>query len=268
MRQLEGAADCTSLRPMRTKRAAAPHRLLRQTRPLPAAAAVFQALREDILSLKLAPGSDLSRSDLQRRFGVSSTPVRDALMKLEEIGLVDVYPQSRTTVSLIDVARARHAQFLRRSVELEVVHTLASAGNPVLVRALRGIVTAQRRFAAAGDFARFDEADLKFHQTMYGAAGAGELWDLVKRQSVHLDRIRRLHLPLAGKAAQIVQEHAKIVSAIARREPLRAQAHLREHLSKSLAFSDELRLRAPAYFRPVDADQLEPSGADILRPRA
>ena len=70
-----------------------------------AASRVFEQLRHMIVSLTLAPGTALSRSALQKEFGLSSTPIRDALMRLEEAGLVEVFPQSRTIVSLIDVPR-------------------------------------------------------------------------------------------------------------------------------------------------------------------
>ena len=68
-----------------------------------AAGQVYEQLRDMILSLMLKPGTVLSRADLQRQFGLSSTPIRDALMRLEEAGLVEVFPQSGTLVSLIDV---------------------------------------------------------------------------------------------------------------------------------------------------------------------
>lgn len=213
-----------------------------------AALFVFEQLRETILSLKLAPAAVLSRLELQRQFGVSSTPVRDALMKLEQIGLVDVFPQSGTRVSLISIALARQEQFLRRSVELEVVHALASGQHREIVHELRASLAEQRDYAKTGDFERFNEADLKFHQLMYAAAGASRLWDLVRRQSVHIDRIRRLHLPVAGKAGQIIQDHSGILKAMTERDPDRAQSLLRDHLSQSLAFSEQLRLRYPDYF--------------------
>src|SRR5204862_5238583 len=76
-------------------------------------------------SLELPPGSPLSRAALAGQFGVSSTPIRDALMRLEEEGLVEVYPQHATVVSRIDVERAQQAHFLRQSLELEIVRLLA-----------------------------------------------------------------------------------------------------------------------------------------------
>jgi DNA-binding GntR family transcriptional regulator len=62
-----------------------------------------------------------------------------------------------------------------------------------------------------------------------------DLWLLVRRRSGPIDRIRRLHLPMKGKAAQIVRDHAAIVRALADGRPARAEAALRDHLSRSLA---------------------------------
>jgi DNA-binding GntR family transcriptional regulator len=214
-----------------------------------AAHLVFGRLRDQILSLALPPGTALSRNALQRRYRLSSTPVRDALMRLEELGLIDVFPQSRTLVSLIDVKLAREAQFLRRSVELEVVAALAADPNPGMLRELSAVITEQRRQAKAGDLARFNDADLAFHRTMHIAAGVPELWSLVRRQSVHIDRIRRLHLPVKGKVAQILRDHEAIMKAISAGKPRRAQEELRKHLLQSLAFTDELRARFPTYFQ-------------------
>jgi DNA-binding GntR family transcriptional regulator len=218
--------------------------------PSPRAAQfIFEELQDKILSLQLAPATVLSRSKLQLQFGVSSTPVRDALMKLEQIGLVDVFPQSGTRVSLISIPLARQEQFLRRSIELEVVHALASSQDREIVHELRASLLEQRECAKARDLECFNKADLKFHKLMYTAANAGQLWDLVRRQSVHIDRIRRLHLPVKGKADRIIQDHSSILNAIADRDPDRAQSALRDHLSQSLAFSDELRNQHPTYFR-------------------
>ena len=224
------------------------------TLPIPArsqqaAAQVCEQLRDMILSLKLVPGTVLSRADLQRQFGLSSTPVRDALMRLDEAGLVEVFPQSGTIVSLIDVPLARQAQFLRRAIEQEAVRVLAEVSDRTLVERLRAVIREQASFAKSKSLERFNDADLAFHKELYDAAGVPDLWFLVRHRSGHIDRIRRLHLPIGGKANQIVRDHTAIVDAIERRNPDLAQAELRGHLSRSLAFSTELRARFPGYFK-------------------
>ena len=214
-----------------------------------AAPQVFEHLRGRIISLELKPGTMLSRAELQSQFGVSSTPIRDALLKLQEEGLVEIYPQHATVVSPIDLGLARQAQFLRRSIEQEVARTLAEVRDDGLVRRLRAVIDEQRRFARLKDLDRMTAADQEFHRIMYEAAGVPDLWNLVRRNSGHIDRLRRLHLPVAGKAGQIVQDHLDLVEAIAAGEPDLAERRVREHLSKSLAFSTEMRARFPEFFR-------------------
>ncbi|MBU6497307.1 MAG: GntR family transcriptional regulator [Rhodospirillales bacterium] len=219
------------------------------TRGRGGAALVFDSLREEIISLRLAPGAVLSRSELQERFALSSTPIRDALMRLQEEGLVEVFPQHATRVAPIDLDSARHGQFLRRSVELEMVRGLALAPPPAVLDRLRRLIRQQTAFAELGEYEAFITADHAFHRTLYDASQVGELWDLVRRQGGHIDRLRRLNLPVEGKMRDIVRDHHAIVDAIAAGRPARAQDALRDHLSRSLDFVDSLRKAHPEYFR-------------------
>lgn len=209
---------------------------------------IVETLREDILSLRLTPGALLSRAALQERFGLSSTPVRDALMRLREEGLVDVFPQHATFVSRIDLAEARRAQFLRRSVELELVRTLADDPDPGLVERLRSLLRQQAVVAENGEHEALARADHEFHRAMYEAADLLPLWELVRRKAGHLDRLRRLNLPVGGKAKEIVRDHGAILDAIAAGKPKKARAALRDHLSGSLQSAGRLREAHPDYF--------------------
>jgi len=211
---------------------------------------IFETLRDEIIDLRLAPGTVLSRAELQERFALSSTPIRDALMRLQEEGLVVVFPQHATVVTPIDLRRAREAQFLRRSLELEVVRTLSQSRDAALVEKLRSLVRQQAAFAELKEHAAFEDADLSFHRTMYEAAGIGDTWYLMRRQAGHIDRLRRLNLPVEGKTRQVVAEHTAILDAIAAGEPEVAQAALRDHLSHSLEYADELKVRHPHFFAP------------------
>jgi GntR family transcriptional regulator, rspAB operon transcriptional repressor len=106
----------------------------------------------------LAPGTPLVRAELAERFALSQTPVRDALTQLSQEGLVDIFPQHATLVSRIDLHLAEQAQFLRRAIELEVVRTLAMAGDAVLAARLAGQIDIQVALAS-GDREDFIAAD-------------------------------------------------------------------------------------------------------------
>lgn len=220
---------------------------LRLDRSRHAAPQVLDHLRGRIVALDLPPGMLLSRADLAAKFGVSQTPLRDALMRLDEEGLVEVFAQHKTVVSRIDIGRARQAHFLRLAIELEVARTLAAEGEGMLVKRLRATIASQRAALAAGDYPEFTARDQAFHRQMYDAAEVPELWEEVRRRSGHLDRLRRLHLPVQGKGEAILRDHGRIVDAIAKRDGDAAQQRVREHLSGTLSQVDAIRARHPGY---------------------
>lgn len=233
--------------PQAAARRPAPGSTERLDRDRQAAPQVFERLRDMITSLVLPPGAPLSRAALAAQFGVSSTPIRDALMRLEEEGLVDVFPQHATVVSRIDVRLAEQAHFLRQALELEIVRQLAIRRDEPLSADLNRTIARQQQFAKAGDFEKFMAADNDFHAQLYAAADKQDLWALVRSRSGHIDRLRRLHLPSPGKAQDIVRHHRLIAKAIGAGEPEEAQRHLRTHLSGTLNYLDNIRSRYPEY---------------------
>jgi GntR family transcriptional regulator, rspAB operon transcriptional repressor len=212
-----------------------------------AAPQVFEHLREMIVSLELSPGTVLSRTELAAQYGLSQTPVRDALIKLGEEGLVDIFPQHATVVSRISVTSALQAHYLRRSIELEIARTLAEQRDDALIARLRHTIEQQTEQSDLESYAAFTQLDLAFHRQMYQAAGVPQLWDLVRRLSGHIDRLRRLHLPVEGKTMAVVRDHTEIVDAIASGDIEASQAAVRKHLSGTLNQIDQIRASHPTY---------------------
>lgn len=210
---------------------------------------IHEILRNRILSVDLAPGTILSRASLQMEFGVSQTPVRDALMRLEEEGIVEVFPQYATVVARIDIGHARQAQFLRLSIELEAVRRLTTEAPKQFVADLADVLARQKQVASPHTYDLFDTLDKDFHRKIYEHAGILNLWSTVRRQSVHLDRLRRLNLPMPGKMQNVLEEHQQIVTAIESKSPEAAEAALRKHLSGTLSIIDLISEQFPDYVR-------------------
>jgi DNA-binding GntR family transcriptional regulator len=215
-----------------------------------AAVQVYEYLREEIVNLTLKPGTLLSRTELSAHFDLSVTPIRDALMRLEEEGLVDIYPQHATRVRGISIASARQAHFLRLAIELEIVRTLAGKDDAALNQTLQSLVLQQKAALKARDLDSFSRVDHAFHRQLYSAAEVEELWRLMRHRSGNMDRLRRLHLPLNGKSESILKDHAAIAAAIARGDAAAAEAALRRHLSGTLSELDALRTQYPDYWTP------------------
>ncbi|WP_460274325.1 GntR family transcriptional regulator [Celeribacter sp. ULVN23_4] len=215
---------------------------------LSASQQIHAALRERIIALDLTPGEYLSRAEIADYYGVSQTPVRDAMMRLEEEGLLFIFPQSKTEVSKIDIGQAQETQFLRMSLEIEVARRLITANNPALLRSAKTALHQQRIAHENGDLALFAEYDRAFHRALFAACEVSALWDLVVERSGHIDRLRKLNLPDPGKVFEILSYHAKILSAIESRDAAKAEAEVREHLSGTLARIDAIIARHPEYF--------------------
>lgn len=210
---------------------------------------VHEILRDRILKVQLVPGTVLSRASLQLEFGVSQTPVRDALMRLQEEGMVDVYPQYATVVAKIDIDHARQAQFLRLSIELEAVKRLTEDAPVSTAAELGEILTRQKAMANPETYDTFDSIDREFHRKLYEKTGILQLWSNVRRQSVHLDRLRRLNLPMPGKIQTVLTEHEAIVEGIASGKPEAAASALRTHLSGTLSIIDVISKEFPDYIQ-------------------
>ena len=211
---------------------------------------VFEALRQAIVSVQLEPGTVLQRTELADHFGLSQTPIRDALQRLGEEHLVDIFAQHATVVSRIDVAAALEAHFMRRAIELETLRTvcaLPDAPHSALMGRLRSHLGSQQSALQPLNVTQLAQADQAFHREMYEAADVASLWSLVRKQSGHVDRLRHLNLPANGKAEAIVQDHRAILEALERRDPAAAEAALRQHLAGTLSFVQDIRARYPEW---------------------
>jgi DNA-binding GntR family transcriptional regulator len=213
---------------------------------------VLEFLRAHIVSVSLMAVTVLARPALCDYFQLSQSPIREALLRLEEERLVDIYPQHQTRVRPIDLAAARQAHFFRLSVELEIAWVLARQPRPDLGKELQDLVARQRGCLEAGDLEGFTRVDMDFHLRMYEASELPDLWAMMRRCSGNLDRLRRLHLPLNGKALSILQQHGQIARCIGQGDAAGAQRAVRQHLSGTLQALDVLRARFPDMLLPAD----------------
>jgi DNA-binding GntR family transcriptional regulator len=217
-------------------------------RRMPVALQIAGVLRDMILKLELEPGAVISKDDVAKAFGVSSMPVREALRKLEEEGLVVIKPQSGTYVTTIDVRWAKEAQFLRIGVEVEVLRHLVKAITEPEIQELERILSHQQLAYEANDKEGFSRDDAAFHAAMYRMVGVGGLWQKIGSMRVHIDRLRLMHLPIGGKMSRVLVDHRDILDAIRGRDAEAAEAALRKHLSGTLSLIETLREKYPHYF--------------------
>lgn len=214
-----------------------------------AAAAIHGLLRDDILSLRLAPGSQLNEKDIAAQHGVSRTPVREALLRLSDEGLVDIVSKSGTYVSRIPLADLPEAITIRRILEQHAVRAAVERASKSQIIELGAILARMAEAAEAADTESFHRADEAFHEAIAAAGGHPGVWTLVRHVKLQVDRFRRLTLPLAGRMARVVAEHEAVLKAIEQRRPDAAAEALGRHIDGLKLGAEDLERFNPDFFQ-------------------
>src|ERR1700751_3421737 len=199
-----------------------------------AAARIYADLRAEIVALERRPGAAISEGEIALSYGVSRTPVREAILRLSDEGLVEIFPQSGIIVSRIPVTALPEAIVIRKALEETTARMAAQAATPSQILALRSIVQRQREADAARNSDTFHQADELFHATIAEIAGNPGIWRLILQVKVNVDRMRRLTLPQAGRMAGVIAEHVAILSAIEKHDRDGAASAMGKHLERLL----------------------------------
>ncbi|HEX7389294.1 MAG TPA: GntR family transcriptional regulator [Acidiphilium sp.] len=216
--------------------------------PGPVGLRVRRIIEERIITNVMRPGERLSENDLAAQLGVSRQPVREALIRLSEAGLVQVLPQRGTVVTKISVARAESARFLRVSVECALAREAASRADAAAITRMRSLIADQRTSVREADHAAFLALDDALHRAIASATGHEDVWRTLHNVKQQMDRVRYLSMPDATPTARLLEQHEAVVGAIEARDPDEAEAVMRLHLSELLISLPRLMAAMPDYF--------------------
>ncbi|GLU27421.1 MULTISPECIES: GntR family transcriptional regulator [Brucella/Ochrobactrum group] len=208
----------------------------------PTVGSILNAIRNDIITLRLMPGKRVSENELAKHFGTSRTPVREALLRLVDQGLVEVWPQRGTFIMPISLAAVQRARFVRNAVEVAVFKRAAEEGlSPSTLAELDAVIAKQE--GSKGSPEDFTIADDAFHRTVANGIRMGDIWSLLEREKAQFDRLRFLSLPNVTPVELLIEQHKAMLSAIRRRDPIAAEAAVHVHLSEVLKVTEHLAQR-------------------------
>ncbi len=208
---------------------------------------VFDLLLTDIVRGVFPPGTPMGELDLCRRLGVSRTPVREALIKLSEIGLVCIYPQRGTFVAPISVEAFRDAQFIREHLECALVGEAVRYIDSTSLGELNDLIDQQEQAAKAESGEAFYERDEEFHACIARISRRANVWQVIRQTKIQFDRVRRVTLRDITHIPLLVSQHREIVDGLAACDEARAVAAMRRHLREvfrraELIFAEQEKL--------------------------
>lgn len=210
----------------------------------------YNRLKDAIQYLEIMPGSMLNEGELIETMGMSRTPIREALIRLSEEYLVNIFPQSGTYVAGISFELAREVAYMRhlldKDVSVKLCRDKAKLGD---------IVDEQLYFMRAAikknDVVEYIKQDNRFHGIMFKYSGHGMIWNIISNSRAHYNRVLMLDLARPGKLKSSLDEHIEMIKAIETGDELGLELILDNHHDHNMdkEFEQEIRTLYPQYFK-------------------
>ena len=208
----------------------------------------YFALQKSILDLEYRPGQLLRKNDLCKRFGISRTPLSEAIALLVQDGLVEVVPQAGTYVARFSMEDLLEGAFIREAIEVAAIMKLAAIITEPQLSELRRNLRLQRAFIDDGDSPGFYALDAQFHAILLNSTGYKRLNRVADSAWMNVNRVRRLLLPIEGRLEATYNEHKKIYDELGQKNSAKAGEVLKNHLGQLITYVLPLEQEHPEYF--------------------
>jgi DNA-binding GntR family transcriptional regulator len=191
----------------------------------------YQWLRDEILSFRMQPGMFIDKIEVCDKLSVSKQPVTAALTRLEQEGLVEIYPQRGSYVARLRLGAMSESLFIRGALEAASVRRIATEGNDLLLFNLRKLIEAQQTALASENMSRFYALDMEFHQAISRAVSYPQVGHLIEVGLATVKRCHELFRPDAKSLASSFAAHERIVAALEARDGEKAAAETTAHVA-------------------------------------
>ncbi|WP_338826646.1 GntR family transcriptional regulator [Neomoorella thermoacetica] len=193
----------------------------------------YQALREAILTGRLEPGTRLVERKIARQLGVSRTPVREAIRKLELEGLVEHHPRRGVVVARMSTREAFEVYSIRAVLEGLAARLAAEHINPVQLLKLNEIVRAMEQACEEENEERLQELHQEFNETVWTAAESPRLHQMINNLADYIVGFTKVGYSVPGRVRAATREHRELVEALARGDGEKAEKLARQHIENS-----------------------------------
>lgn len=214
----------------------------------------YKEIKDQILKLKLIPGTKISEKLMSDQLQVSRTPIREAFLKLAQEELLKIVPQSGTFVSLINLDYAREAQFVREELETAVILLSCEKASKeslfnleMNIKMQEGLASDKFGLQQKEYFLNLDE---NFHKEFFELTEKQRTWQMMQSINGHLSRFRLLRLMSTSSLDWniLIEQHKAIYTAVLEQDKFKAEKKIVEHLHLMLTEESILIKQYPDYF--------------------
>ncbi len=206
--------------------------------------AVYEHVRQKIVSWAFAPGERLSEQKISDELGISRTPVREAFIRLASEGLLEARPYRGTFVTLINVSQIDEVRFIRSCLESEVAQLACTLPLPGFIEYAEENIRQQRSALASGDLETFNILDDSLHERLFAACDKRLSWQMIQMMSGQYQRVRHALMREA-----LPDEHQAIIDAIKAKDAPAARRIMQSHLGLIEDELSAMQAEHPEFFR-------------------
>jgi DNA-binding GntR family transcriptional regulator len=194
---------------------------------------IYDTLRDAIINGELKAGMRLVETHIAEQLGVSRTPVREAIHKLESEGLITDHSQKGLIVSEVSSEDAEEIQGIRMILERYAARLAATRIKDEELKRLEELLDQSEEYIKIGDIDRVLKLNTKFHNLIHSISGSKRLQGLIRQHSEFIQRFRRAALYTKGHAAQALKEHRLIVEALRMKSPDTVEVIISQHIAEN-----------------------------------
>lgn len=208
----------------------------------------FRVLKENIVSVTLKPGTLVSENEIAMELGVSRTPVREAILDMAKVGIIETLPQRGSYVALIDPKMVDESRFLRQVLDSAVIEVACDVAEGDVLEMMEENIHLQEYYLEKQAAEKIYELDNKFHKLIYTAAKKDIIYEMRSTMMMHFDRVRTLSVE-SVKDMKIVSDHRAMYEAIRDKDKVKAVELVNKHLSRYQVDENVIKEQFPEYFK-------------------
>lgn len=209
---------------------------------------VTRMLASNIINFNMKPGEKIVESELCKQFGISRTPIREAILELNQRKMIDIYPKQGTYVSYIDIDIIKDFIDLRRVLESELARFACSRLLPSDIDYLRENIAVWQYHMSTGNVSKMYACDKSFHKYIYEICNKHFWHEIIDMTSLHFDRAIIL-MSNSLNTNFLLTDHNELVNAFEKQDSEQAYTVSLRHLNRYLENKDTLLKLYPDYFK-------------------
>ena len=207
----------------------------------------LRMIKRNIASMDLEPGVMLSENELSAAMGLSRTPVREALIELAKIRIVEILPQRGSRIALIDYDFVEESRFMRMVFEKAIFELACDMVDELDLSSAEANVKLQAFYLENQLNEKLIELDDAFHREFFRLTNKMQCYHMLESMTLHFDRVRNLSL-IAVKEIKIVEDHQKLLAAVQAGDKEQATTLIQKHLSRYKVDKEEIYSKYRRYF--------------------